>query len=79
MSKFYRSLVASGRKSLKRGQFALKDALEDQGTVVHDRESPKRGGRSTGFDLSNCVVFMLLTDSRVSSNFHVIILLLLLP
>ena len=40
----------SGRKSLKRGQFALENAREDQGTVTRDRKLQKRGGRFTSFD-----------------------------
>ena len=50
MPKLYWSLVASGRKLLKRDQFALKNAQEDQGMVTHDRKSLKRGGHSTSFD-----------------------------
>ena len=37
-------------QSLKRGQFALENARQDQDTVAHDRKSLKRGGRSISFD-----------------------------
>ena len=46
---FYRSLVAFGRKSLRKGQFALKNVREDRHMVACDRKSLKRGGRSTSF------------------------------
>ena len=47
-------MVASGRKSLKRGQFAPKKAREDRGTVARDRKSLKRGGPATSF---NCTTY----------------------
>ena len=37
---------------MKMGQFALKNAQEDQGMVTHDRKSPKRDHCSTSFDCS---------------------------
>ena len=42
--------VAAGKKSLRRGQFALKNTREDRSTVSRDRKSPKRCGRHISFD-----------------------------
>ena len=42
-------MVAFSRKSLKGGQFALKNTREDPGMVSQDRKSPRTGGRPTSF------------------------------
>ena len=60
--KIYRSLVASGRKLLRRGQLALKNSREDRDTVAHDRKSPKRGDRLTSFD---CTMLVFVEEITV--------------
>ena len=58
--------VALSRKSLKGGQFTLKNAWEGPGLVSQDRKSSRTGGRPTSFYCTSLHVALPVDDSHTA-------------